>query len=230
MALEDLTGTKYIDSLNSSNPTATDGVNEGDDHLRGIKNVLKQTFANVSGAITSTHTELNLLDGVTSTTAELNELDASAAAVSNYTDGIRAFVGTGDHTTTFVSISGAASGGVFESFGPTGSGATNTWTALDDLPSGCAAILAMLRFSTNPDSTGTTASVFAYARQTGASVALGASTIIGAQTLWAGVDSITFDYRQVVIPLDASNRFDAAWSHSNASASAVELRLVGFVK
>lgn len=63
MALEDLTGTKYIDSLNSSNPTATDSKSEGDDHIRGIKNVLKTTFPGVSGAVTATHTELNRLDG-----------------------------------------------------------------------------------------------------------------------------------------------------------------------
>lgn len=63
MALEDLTGTKYIDSLNSSNPTATDPKSEGDDHVRGIKNVLKTTFPNVSGAVNATHTELNRLDG-----------------------------------------------------------------------------------------------------------------------------------------------------------------------
>lgn len=81
MALEDLTGTKYIDSLNSSNPTATDGVSEGDDHIRGIKNVLKTTFPNVSGAVTSTHTELNLLDGVTATTSELNRVDGTILQV-----------------------------------------------------------------------------------------------------------------------------------------------------
>ncbi len=59
MALEDLTGTKYIDDLNSSNPAAGDNVSEGDDHIRGIKNVLKTTFPNIDGAVTATDTELN---------------------------------------------------------------------------------------------------------------------------------------------------------------------------
>ena len=67
MALEDLTGSgKYIDDLVSTNPTATDNVAQGDDHIRGIKNVLKLTLPNVTGAITPTHTELNYVDGVTS--------------------------------------------------------------------------------------------------------------------------------------------------------------------
>ena len=86
MALEDLTGTKYIDDLNSSNPTATDVRSEGDDHIRGIKNVLKTTFPNINGAITSTQAELNLLDGVTSTTGELNYL-AGATSGTVLTDG-----------------------------------------------------------------------------------------------------------------------------------------------
>jgi hypothetical protein len=66
MALEDLTGTKYIDDLNSSNPAAGDNVSEGDDHIRGIKNVLKTTFPNIDGAVNATDTELNYVDGVTS--------------------------------------------------------------------------------------------------------------------------------------------------------------------
>ena len=74
MGLE--TGT-YIDSLNSSNPTATDAVSEGDDHLRLIKSTIKATFPNLSNAVTSTHTELNLLDGVTANTTELNYVDVA---------------------------------------------------------------------------------------------------------------------------------------------------------
>ena len=63
MALE--SGT-YINSLNASNPVATDGLAQADDHLRLIKSTVKATFPNVSGAVTATHTELNYVDGVTS--------------------------------------------------------------------------------------------------------------------------------------------------------------------
>ena len=74
MGLE--TGT-YIDSLNSSNPTASDAVSQGDDHLRLIKSTVKATFPNLSNAVTATHTELNLLDGVTANTTELNYVDVA---------------------------------------------------------------------------------------------------------------------------------------------------------
>ncbi|MCS5550600.1 MAG: hypothetical protein NZ811_03675 [Gammaproteobacteria bacterium] len=60
MALENLTGTdKFIDDLTATNPVIADDVSEGDDHIRGIKNVLKNTFPNVTGAVSATQTELN---------------------------------------------------------------------------------------------------------------------------------------------------------------------------
>ena len=65
---------EYIDDLNAANPTATDNVSEGDDHLRGLKTTLKNTFPNVTGAINPTDTELNYVDGVTS--AIQTQLDA----------------------------------------------------------------------------------------------------------------------------------------------------------
>lgn len=75
MALEDLTGDKYINSLVSSNPVGnTDKVKTLDDHIRGIKNVLLKSFPNITGAVTATQTELNLLDGALCTTTEINKL------------------------------------------------------------------------------------------------------------------------------------------------------------
>jgi hypothetical protein len=39
----------YLDSLVPANPTVSDGVVNGDDHIRGIKLALKNTFPNISG-------------------------------------------------------------------------------------------------------------------------------------------------------------------------------------
>ena len=72
MALE---STTYIDGLVITNPTGTDPRSEGDDHIRLVKSTIRSTFPNVSGAMTATHTELNLIDGYTGTTAELNYND-----------------------------------------------------------------------------------------------------------------------------------------------------------
>ena len=59
----------------TTNPTGTDPRSQGDDHIRLVKSTIRSTFPNVSGAMTATHTELNLIDGYTGTTAELNYND-----------------------------------------------------------------------------------------------------------------------------------------------------------
>ena len=79
MALE--SGT-YINSLNASNPASTDGLAQADDHIRLLKSTIKASLPNVTGAITSTHTELNVLDGVTASTTEINKLDGLTATTA----------------------------------------------------------------------------------------------------------------------------------------------------
>jgi hypothetical protein len=62
MALEDLTGpAKFLDALVIGNPVSNDDRREGDDHIRGIKNVLRNSFPNVNGAVTLTDEEMNAL-------------------------------------------------------------------------------------------------------------------------------------------------------------------------
>ena len=60
-----------ISSFITSNPTSSDPVNQGDDHLRLIKSVLQAQFPGTGGlgyatAITATEAELNYVHGVTS--------------------------------------------------------------------------------------------------------------------------------------------------------------------
>ena len=67
MGLE--TGTT-ISSFITSNPTSSDPVNQGDDHLRLIKSILKAQFPGAAGngfatAITATEAEINALHGLT---------------------------------------------------------------------------------------------------------------------------------------------------------------------
>jgi len=63
MALETTT---YINGLVTTNPTAADPKSQGDDHIRLIKAAIKSTFTAITGAINTTHTELNFVQGVTS--------------------------------------------------------------------------------------------------------------------------------------------------------------------
>ncbi len=77
MGLE--TGT-YINSLVATNPVFSDPVSAGDDHIRLLKATIKNTFPNISGAVTATHTELNFVDGVTSNIqTQIDNIDASGS-------------------------------------------------------------------------------------------------------------------------------------------------------
>jgi microcystin-dependent protein len=53
----------FLDSLVPANPPVSDGVVQGDDHIRGIKLALKNTFPNITGAVTATQADLNDLVG-----------------------------------------------------------------------------------------------------------------------------------------------------------------------
>jgi len=68
MGLETAT---YISQLVSTNPTSSDPVSQGDDHLQLIKSVLQAQFTTLgAAAVTTTAAELNLLDGVTTLAPE----------------------------------------------------------------------------------------------------------------------------------------------------------------
>ena len=62
MTVESVT---HISDLNATYPASGDPKSEGDNHIRNIKSALKTDFPNITGPVTSSHTELNLLDGLT---------------------------------------------------------------------------------------------------------------------------------------------------------------------
>ena len=81
MALE--TGT-YVNALVPSNPASTDGLAQADDHIRLLKTTIKATFPSVTGAITATQSELNVLSGLTATTGNLNVLTGTAVTPAQF--------------------------------------------------------------------------------------------------------------------------------------------------
>ena len=56
MALETAT---FINGLVITNPTSSDDVGDGDNHIRLLKSTIKSTFPNITGAVTGTHTAIN---------------------------------------------------------------------------------------------------------------------------------------------------------------------------
>lgn len=58
----------YLSQLQPANPSATDRLQQGDDHIRLLKQVLKNTFPNITGPITLTQAVLNGLPSLTTPT------------------------------------------------------------------------------------------------------------------------------------------------------------------
>lgn len=118
MAIEDLTGNKYIDDLTATNPVVGDTQTEGDDHIRGIKNVLQKSFPGVTGAVTATHTELNQVDGIVlnqdvDTTASPTFVAVTADLTGNVTGNIDGTVGAATPTTgAFTTITASSTAAI----------------------------------------------------------------------------------------------------------------------
>ena len=79
----------YIDDLNVNNPAATDGLAQADDHLRLLKSTIKNTFPNVSAAVTPTHTQLNYLGGGVPVTSSVQEQLNAKTALDGVTSNIQ---------------------------------------------------------------------------------------------------------------------------------------------
>lgn len=73
----------FINGLNASLPAASDPKSEGDDHLRLIKTTVKATFPNITGAVTPTQADLNVLAGAAS--GAVSGLNVATQAASNNT-------------------------------------------------------------------------------------------------------------------------------------------------
>ena len=84
-----------IAGLVSTNPTPGDPFNQGDDHLRLIKTVLKAQFPGAGGQgfaspITASETELNYVKGVTSAIqTQLNALSTAIGAKGPFEAGVK---------------------------------------------------------------------------------------------------------------------------------------------
>ena len=110
MSLENPT---YIDGLVVTNPTSSDPVSQGDDHLKLIKSTLKNTFPNVTNAVTTTHTEINQLNDATDAATNNALVKRSSSGAANFST-VTATSLAGTLTTaaqTNITSVGALSGG-----------------------------------------------------------------------------------------------------------------------
>jgi hypothetical protein len=99
MGLETAT---YISQLVDTNPTTSDPVSQGDDHLRLIKSVLQDQFTTLgAAAVTTTAAELNLLDGKTTL-----DVEGTAVLSTGESGGTKFLREDGDGTSSWQTASG----------------------------------------------------------------------------------------------------------------------------
>jgi microcystin-dependent protein len=67
----------YISDLDANNPSPTDVASQGDDHIRLIKSVLKNTFPNLNGAVSATDEDMS---SVASGAIEVSSVNFGKAA------------------------------------------------------------------------------------------------------------------------------------------------------
>lgn len=115
MALESST---YINGLVSTNPTGSDNISQGDNHIRLIKETIKATFPNIAGAVSGTHTAINsaVTDANAATDANTASTIVKRDASGNFTAGTITAALTGN-------LTGNVTGGV--------TGNASTATALE---------------------------------------------------------------------------------------------------
>lgn len=74
----------YLDDLNADYPDLNDDVEDGDDHIRLIKAVLKATFPNIAGVMHPTETQLNYLRYVDTTNLPVLATNIAGFAVGPF--------------------------------------------------------------------------------------------------------------------------------------------------
>lgn len=118
----------------------------------------------------------------------------------------------------------------FETFGPTGSGATNIWATMDDIPSGASVLLVTLELSATSNGSSFCEVEFFATAGSESSTTVRADNRLGNAIFDPDASGETFrTVYSIMIPLDSSQVFRATWTSTNASAQAVEMYYRGFM-
>jgi len=124
----------------------------------------------------------------------------------------------------------AAIGATYESVGPTGSGATNIWAALDAVPLTAKYVKLKLTIGAIGSTNGQLYEVVVKARKTG-SAASGDPTAISGVSLYnrSGLPEIVTDYSTAEIPIDSAGRFDIQMVTGGSGLTAIaKMYLIGW--
>ena len=165
----------------------------------------------------------------------LNELDTEKAAVgtsvSGFTLGGAVRLSTESAGFSYYDIDANLTENTWESIGPTGSGADNIWTDLDQVPTTAKGLIVQVATS-SAHSSATRAVHKLQARPTGGTGTFTTNTYVIHHTTNEDVTSSRESVGQGILPLDSNNSFDVLWSitTTNRSAVVVWLLLLGWIE
>lgn len=198
----------------------------------------KWILLNPSAAIQATETSLGAAELATQAETDagtddlrivtpLKLLNFTGPTISGYVGGNLEYIESDVGADSTVFDIDAVIGAAWESVGPTGSGATNIWTALDSVPVGAKWVELDINHKCE-DNTGAALSQIIYKRVTGSSFGLGLN-ILSRISLAATGSTLTaltlMDNRKV--PIDSSQRFDL-YITIDGTSRFTDLYLVGF--
>jgi len=147
-------------------------------------------------------------------------------AITNYVSGMRSYTHINGAESVSFAVSTQIAESTWASVGPTGSGATHIWTALNSIPAGAKTIKIKVYLSVTDDGAGA-GSVYIYGRQNGQSGSFNTQRIICSHR--TGAVSIVSTIQSIAdVPIDNSSIFDTAWLASNDTARVVSIYLMGF--
>ena len=226
------TGFRIYRSMVNSNTTLPTVTANWIDVTEAVVSIASGTGINVNTS--NGVSTVSLVDPLPAISGEnltdLNPDNILVPAISNYVSGVRTYINENAATTPNFDVGTNLTNLTFETVGPTGSGATNIWTALDDLPSNCRIAIISPQIAITSSTGGSNTTLRVYAKAAGQPG--GPST--GQQIAAVGntMSNINYELLQAtgeLVPLDSSQTFEVAYSRVNVASLSLFLSLKGFI-
>lgn len=200
-------------------------------YVDGVTSAIQTQFSNIlNGTTPFTAIDLNGNADVSGTLDIGASTTRRVAPAGTFVDNSN---GSPTVSSTAFTVSTSVTEDTWESVGPTGGGADNTWTALDSVPSDADWIelkASVIGTNSSSGTPGDTVTLFVYARKEGSAATAGNTTAIGSAR--AIIDSNSNcsdggDSRGIKVPVN-SRQIELYWDNSFENVTSAQLYLTGW--
>lgn len=152
-------------------------------------------------------------------------------SVSGYVKGVTGFLESDTGASAILDVDAAWAATTWESVGPTGAGADNTWSVLDDIPDNAKWVNLKVLMDVS-HSSAVTVTLNLYGRVTGSATAVSTTTEkartqsnVGGNT---GNSLQAQGITDIRVPIDTLNRFDLHYTVSSGATATITIQLMGW--